>query len=544
MFDPQHLRTGEHSQLVNLAGLAREQYKEYLRREILVNNRIDLLATKVLGYSVETFHANMMHFQLRHPNNLQLAARGFGKSTICTVVKGIDYVIKFPKIRIVIGSKTIKQSQARLKEISSHLTSNEFLIELFGEFYNPALWNAREIEIKQRKDPRFKNSPGASANDATPTIACVGARGSIAGAHFDVELGDDFIDKTNSGTETVREEFNEWYNSTFSPMLDPADPDIPFRGHRHRVGTRYHIHDQYGRWIAQARDAHKAGVDPSQRMHINVIPAYDYRDTRSDPLVGLGLGVYSGRGTGRSAWPKRWTVQELAKRQRDYGRIAFEAQYLNDISAMNGEIFDYDSFLEIDEQEVAKLYSQMSFYIGCDFAISQRETADDSAFVVVGKVGRGDNAKYYIVDAVIGKMRFGDQSRAIKRLHDKWNKIGTGVKRIGLEVVQYQQAQVHHLEDTTDLKDKLFRIMPRKGDDKISRAHRRTPLVDGGRVFLLTRTIVVNGEETLETPGWQVRDQAVGMPSGEHDDAWDAFDHAVTASMRGKKVRPDEFGLL
>jgi hypothetical protein len=213
MLNTQHLITGERSQLLGLYGHARAQYLETLRREILINDRDDLLATVVLGYELEPFHRNMLDVQQRHTDNLQLVGRGFGKSTICTVTKAIKYAVKYPKVRIVIGSKTVKQSQARLKEITAHMTENELLIELFGEFYNKDLWNAREIQIKQRKDPKFKNSPGANTTDATPTIACVGAKGSIAGAHFDVEFGDDFIDKTNSHSELTREEFNDWYNA-------------------------------------------------------------------------------------------------------------------------------------------------------------------------------------------------------------------------------------------------------------------------------------------------------------------------------------------
>ena len=540
-----HFFSGERSQLLNLYGQARAQYLEYLRREILLNDRIDLLATQVLGYELHPFHRQMLQVQFLHPNNLQLVGRGFGKSTICTVTKCIHYLCKYPKARIVIASKTMKQAQARLKEISAHLAENQLLIELFGNFYNKNLWNAREIEILQRYDPKNKRSPGASSLDATPSVACVGAKGSIAGAHFDIEFSDDLIDKTNSHSELTREEVNDWYNATFTPMLDPSDPSIPFRGHRHRVGTRYHYLDQYGRWIKQATEAYKTGVHPNDRMWINVIPAYDYRDTRADKLYGLGLGVYSGTGSGRSPWPDRWTIQELLKRKRDGGRLAFEAQYLNDISAQNGEIFDYDDFIEVPEDEVKKLYPSMRFYIGCDLAISQRETADSSAFIVVGKHVNGRVTDYYIVDTTIGRFRFGRQTREIVKLHDKWNKVGMGVGAIGVEATQYQQAQIHHLEDTTNLKSKIKRVMPRSGDDKVARAHRRTPLVEGGRVKLMTRAITIDGEETTLTIGSEVRDQMVQMPNGDYDDGFDGFDHALTVSKRGGAMRREkEVGLL
>lgn len=536
---------GERSQVAELYGLARQQYLQWLRTQIIQNDRIDLLANVVLGYEVHPFHLHMMRVQFLHPNNLQLVGRGFGKSTICTVTKTIHTLIKYPKARIVIASKTVKQSQARLKEVTSHFVGNDLLIELFGEFYNHELWNAREIEILQRHDPKNKNSPGASSRDSTPSVACVGAKGSIAGAHFDIEFSDDLIDKTNSNSTTTRDEFTEWYNGTFTPMLDPPDPDIPFRGERHRVGTRYHYLDQYGTWIKQAREAHQAGVPDSHRMWIEVIPAIDYRDTSHDPLVGKGLGVYTGKGTGKSPWPKRWPIKELNKRKSEIGRIAFEAQYLNDIDSMNGEIFSYENFQEIDVNEVEKLYPSMTFYIGVDLAISEKKTADDSAFVVIGVVGRGSNSKVYVVETKNGKMRFNAQTELIKKLHDKWNGIGAGVKKIGIETVAYQQAQFQNLEDRYPaIKKKLKRVLRKAGEDKVSRAWAMTPLIEAGRLFLPTQTISVAGEPTVSTPAWQLREQMVLLPNGQNDDLWDAFDNAFTLATKKARKPRKEFGVL
>ncbi len=529
---------GERSEALALYGHARQSYLEYLRKQIIINGRVDLLASEVLGYQVQPFHRQMLQFQSAHPDNLQLVGRGFGKSTICTVTKAIWYLCAFPKARIVIAAKTVKQAQARLKEISAHLESNELLVELFGEFYNKKCWNAREIEIAQRFDPKFKDSPGAKATDATPTIACVGAKGSIAGAHFDIEFSDDLIDKTNSHSELTREEVNEWYNATFTPMLDPKDPDVPFRMHRHRVGTRYHYLDQYGTWIKKAREDVKNGVPDDERMWINVIPAYDYKNTQENPMVGKGLAVYSGFGTGRSPWSERWNVKEILKRKRQIGRLAFDAQYLNDIDAMNGEIFDYDQFVEVPKSEVEELYDQMDFWIGCDLAISQKTTADDSAFVVVGRLGRKKkDCKYFVVDVVAGKYRFNEQTKYIKRLHDKWNVVGGGVKQIGIEAVAYQAAQFQNLQDRyPDIKPKIKKIVPRKGTDKVSRAWNRTALMDRRAVHLPFEEKEIAGETVRKTIGWRLREQMVLFPNGDHDDLFDAFDHAITRAEKRRTV--------
>jgi hypothetical protein len=60
--------------------------REAVRREILRGSRIDLLASHILGYDVRPFHLRMIEFQEAAGDTcLQLAPRGFGKSTILTI---------------------------------------------------------------------------------------------------------------------------------------------------------------------------------------------------------------------------------------------------------------------------------------------------------------------------------------------------------------------------------------------------------------------------------------------------------------------------
>ena len=556
----------ERSQLAGLYGTAREQYLEWLRRQITQNQRIDLLAREVLGFELHPFHLHMLQVQIAHPNNLILVGRGFGKSTICTVTKAIWYLCTYPKARIAIASKTVTQANARLAEIKKILeTGGEdyALFDLFGEFRHPEKWNANTIDIQQRYDPKYKDSPGAKPTDATPNVICVGSDQSKAGFHVDIEFGDDMIDEKNSRTPTVREGFDHWYNNTFTPMIDPVDPAIPFRGHRHRVGTRYHPEDQYGRWIKQARDEWKAKVPSDERMWIEVIPALDYRDTsvgEDAPMVGHGLGVYQGRGTGRSPWPQRHSIKNLKQRERQIGELAFKAQYLNDISSHDGEIFNYNDFQEVPIEEVRPLFGNMRFYMGVDLAIGEASTADYFYVAVVGIVGRGDKARYFVVDEFFDKgVRFSKQTSMIRVLHDKWNDVGAGVKRIGIEQGGYQAAQMQNLEDRagdsttvadkrayTIIKKKLKKIKTGKGRGKVERAHLRSPMIESGRLHLVVVPKKV-GKETIDyVIGYMIREHAVLLPGGAHDDGFDALDFAIQASeSKRRAARPgDEMGVI
>jgi predicted phage terminase large subunit-like protein len=511
LVDPKNVNELECSELDALYGMQRKIYLDQLKDLIINHQRIDLLVTEVLKFELKPFHLQMLQFQIIHPNNLQLVFRGAGKSTMCTVAKAIWYMCAWPDVRIVIASKTIGQSQARLKEIKSILENNELLIEIFGEFYNKKIWNAREIEIAQRK-----------SHDATPTIKCIGADGSSAGFHFDVEFSDDLIDKKNSWSDKTRDEVDEWYNSTFTPMLDPPDPKYPFRHHRHRVGTRYHYLDQYGRWIKRNEELIKAGEEPL--MDVNIVPALH-------PV------------SGKSPWPERFSVKHLLKIKRAIGTIAFSAQYLNSTDAMKGEIFDIDDCQAVSWEDVVKpLYEsgKMSTFMGVDLAISEKEEADDFAIVIIGKIVLDNKYRFYILDSYNGKLKFTQQTNKIVQMAKKWDCQG-----IGIDSVAYQKAQYQKLsEDYPELRKRLRAIIPKSNDDKVSRAWRITPIFEDKQVYFPEKEIKIGDERVMETPSWKLREQLLLFPSGDHDDLFDAMEYAFQMATKRIKRQEEYFGLL
>lgn len=505
----------EKSELLTLCGQNRRMYIEALKRIIIEQNRIDLFVTMILGLDLQPFHWHLLKFQMMNPNNLQLVFRGAGKSTIATEGTMTYNIVKYPDVRQVVLSKTLAQAQSRLKMVKLHL-ENPLLCEMFGEHYNHNLWNQREIQSALRVNP-----------DATPTVVCVGAQGSIAGAHFDQEFADDFIDKTNSFTEVTREGTEEWYRSTFTPMLDPPDPDIPYRYVRNRVGTRYHHLDWYGARIKDNEQAVREGRKPP--IAVNIIPA---------------IGP-----TGQSPWPKRWPVKIFMERRKEIGHIAFSAQYLCTTDSMRGEIFNIDQFKPIwwhkheagseDEETIESLLedNKLDIFMGVDLAISEKETADFFSVSVVGKKGSGLSARYYPLEVIEERLPFHKQTNTILRLIDKWK-----VARCGVEVTGYQQAQYQELiRKRPEYANIIKPVRPKPGDDKTTRAHRLSTYFENGQVYFPERIITVrNGSEIEhepETVHWKLRDQLILMPEPEHDDMFDSFEIAMQmANVYEKKT--------
>src|SRR6185295_13979379 len=170
---------------------------QWIRRQVLKNRRVDILATEVLGMEPKPFHYKLLRFQFRHSNSLQLIFRGAGKTTTGVVLMAVFYLLLNPNLRILIYSKTEQFSKAILTEIKGHFENNEKLTAIFGAYYDPqniTKWDEKEIRVL----PRTSNAKESS-------ITVIGVGGQVVGKHYDILLGDDVVDEENSATKLQRE---------------------------------------------------------------------------------------------------------------------------------------------------------------------------------------------------------------------------------------------------------------------------------------------------------------------------------------------------
>lgn len=478
----------DRSGLIEIHKQSRALRNEWLRKLIVEHNRIDLLASEILGIEVLPFHLALFKWQFAHPSNLQLVFRGAGKTTTCTVAKAIHLLAKNRNLRIGIASKAKGNSQAFLKEIKGHLEHNERLIEVFGEFYDPrrvAKWDDSEIEVVGRT----KHAKEAS-------ITCLGVDSAIVSKHFDVLISDDLVDEENSRTKHMRDKIKVWNYQTLDPTLEPPDPDVPHRGEHHRHGTRYHFDDLYGHWI-----------ENELRGHVQVIPALDER--------------------GRSPWPKKYPPRWFQEKKKHSGTIIFNAQYQCDTEAMKGEIFRYDDCQIIDDELIPK---DLKIFQGVDLAITEEEKNDQFANVTIGVTGKlgTDDVMIYVLDYFAGYLRFSEQTRRTLELYRKHKPLRGCIESNAYQLAQWQ---------TLDEKLPGIRLVPVQTDkDKITRAWKLSPLFEARRVF-------------FRRSMGPLIDQLVLFPNYKHKDLFDALDLAVRASKlkdrrKRRRTRAREPGLM
>lgn len=480
---PKKLKNAEKSQLIEIYSYYKGMSNEWIRRQVLEHNRIDILTTVVLGYELKSFHFKMQRYQFMYPDTLQLAFRGSGKTITCTIVKAIHYLLKDPNFRILLASKTTGRAQDFLRAIKGHFESNDKLAEIFGPYYDKReieKWDANEINVL----PRTSIAKEAS-------ITCVGVGSAIVGKHYDAILSDDLVDEENSRTETMREKTRIWYYQTLDPTLEPPDSKIPHRGEHHRLGTRYHYMDLWGHLIE----------NELENKH-QVIRALNEE--------------------GRSPWPEKFPPEYFAEKRKKSGIIIFGAQFQCDTTAMKGEIFDYDDCQLINAKDVPE---DVLFFMGIDLAIKEKEQNDNFALCVTAmdKIGN-----YYIFDHIDRQLRFSKQTKKIIKYYDKYD-----VTRACIETNAYQESQYQNVRDKRKREGKGINLKPvEQNKDKITRAWKLTSLFEDKKIFFVKSGKVHH-----------IIERIVLFPNGKKD-LFDALDLSIRASKVKKRKPRSKVGLI
>lgn len=376
----------ERDALIDEQTIIDEEGLIWLRKQILENERLDLLSEHVLGLKCQPFHKAMQRFALRNQHSLQLVFRGAGKTTMVTVALAVYYIIKNRDVRILIVSKSHSFAKKILKEIKGHLESNELLIELFGAFKGDT-WDRSAIQASGRTKPMKE-----------PTITTVGLEGQVVGGHYDVALIDDLVDESNARTAYMREQTEIFVGKSLTPTLEP-------HSRLHYLGTKYHYDDQYSQI--------KNDGTPTQ-----IIRATEHGD-----------------GEGRSPWPEKYPASFFAALRKKLGKIVFASQYDCDTEAMKGEIFEYEWLIDCNLDDIPK---DARRYMGVDLAISEKSSSDMFAVVLIAVHER----IVYVIRSYAGHLKFSAQVDMLI----EWNELYDPIQ-IGIEVNAYQDALRQELEE-------------------------------------------------------------------------------------------------
>lgn len=410
-------------------------------------------AHNILGYLVEPHHRKILDHIVNNKKTVDLAPRGFGKSSIGDISYCLWKIVQDRNIRILVVSNTQMQAEAFMREMKIHLEGNPRLLELFSTFKSDK-WTESELFVKDRS---------RTAKEAT--LTALGASGAVITKHFDVIVADDIVDFENARTELQRRKLSEWYRTALLPTLEPD-------GELHVLGTRYHPGDLY----QELMDGGQYNVQVQRAIQDNI-----------------------------SLWPSKFSLESLLDKKAELGSIIFDLQFQNDIVlAKQGRIFRYE-WMQFYDEIPQELMLALKIFQGCDLAISERETADYFGLITIGI---DPNGNVYVLDLYRDRLSFKSQQEIIKQKNEQWHPVS-----IGIEANAYQKALPQELIRTTSMPVRSLQT----DRDKVTRAQRRSALFENRKVFLRRDMNVLVDELCL-------------FPDTAHDDLFDAFDFAMTAS--------------
>ena len=471
--------------------LEEAENKDLMIKYLIQNASLEIAYYLVCKYvtkrSVQNLHKSIISNISSHKSTLDLAPRGFGKSTVGDVDYCITRILRDPNIRIMIGSKTQTQAEAFLKEIRTHFEQNMDLIRIFGDWKTSKsnVWNDREFTVNKRTLIKKEG-----------TVTALGASGAVISKHFDIIMGDDLVGLENARTEGQRSSLKEWFYSSLVPTLEPD-------GELHLLGTRYNPLDLY-------EDLIKSG-----NYSVNIQRA---------------IQIIEGKEV--SLWEDKFSLENLRQKRAESGKIIFNMQYQNDTELAKGKIFkaqyfkyyeeyklDYDfqtAKVMVKNAEGIEQWIKVRVYMGADLAISESENENNDYFVLM-VVGVDADRNVYVLEYVKERLSFNSQLQTI--INYGRNKYPM-VERLGVETVAYQKSLAQELRRLSLLP--IININTSK--DKVTRAMRRSANFENHKVFFR------EGMDDLE-------ECLLLFPEVDHDDLFDALDFAMNMADSGNEIR-------
>lgn len=401
--------------------------------------------------------------------HLDLWAREHYKSTIITVGKTIQDVLRDPEITVGIFSHSRPIAKAFLRQIKREFEGNALLQELFPHIRPPEkgekrTWSEDEGIIVQRR-----------SNPKEATIEAWGlVDGQPIGKHFALLIYDDVVTPESVTTpEMISKTTDAWRVSL----------NLGAHGGRRRmIGTRYHAADTYSVILEQG------SVSP------RIYPA-------------TVDGTYDGE-------PVFLSRAVLAEKRRDMGPFVFACQMLQDPLADKAQGFDAAWFRRLPGEAPAA--GGMNRYIVVDPASAKKKGSD---YTAMWCVGLNTDGNYYILDGIHDRLNLAERARALFELHRKWQPLLVGYERYGM------QADIDFMHMEMERQNYRFSIVELGGQmPKTDRIRRLVPVFEQGRVYFPNRLLKMSQEQTAyDLTEDFYKQEYLTFPVSSHDDMLDCL---------------------
>lgn len=441
------------------------------------------LSYEILNYRdlVEPLHDDLCDFledcDRRQLTNVVLIPRGHFKSTIATVARCIQWMIRDRNTAIGLGSADLKSAKKFLREIRQQLEQNNKLKKLFPEVFwadptrQAPKWTEEEIQIKRDKVKKEGTVKVFGLEDGLPT-----------GDHYDHMVIDDAVNEDNVRTEERLAKVSE-QSKYLRPLLTTPDQPINW------VGTRYHLLDIY------------------QKLVDNPKTAVYLRKAIED---------------GAPIFKERFSQETLNDTRDELGSYVFSCQYMLEPIDPADKKFRTE-WLKRYGREIHKKYGFV-FFLMVDPASRNRKKSDFTAMIVLAV---DQNWNFYLVDGVHDKLNPAQRVDAVFNLVKKW-----GIEIVGYETIGFQETDKFYIERRQAEENLYFRVeeVSKHKTRKEERIEGLQPLMERGKFHVPNRPITYvrqwenpdDGQgKTVDIVEELIREME-HYPHATHDDILDA----------------------
>ncbi len=320
-----------------------------------------------------------------------------------------------------------KKAIKRGGNIRYHARNNDLFRELFPEFKGPpGEWDTKE-------EWSWPNFEAGSAGESSFTA--YGETSDKTGGHYTIRIVDDW--ETDSLRTTQARVDNYETFQGMEPLEDSTHGVSPYL----ILGTTYSYDGTHQRLLQDG--GYAVWQIPAHKGSPKAVFDLCSLDPRSETgRKGIRDGIKRLEETrsGDLNFPKRLPWDKLYKKARGQGPHVYNTQMLINPVPEGEQRFDIKA-LESGWVDEIPGPEDMWLYIRCDPAISEKRSADESAYVVGGVSWDGTR---WIIDGWIGREK--QPTELVKigyNLAYKWIGRGYSVQSIGFEAVQYQAGLVH-----------------------------------------------------------------------------------------------------
>lgn len=362
-----------------------------------INTFARIFFPETVTSTIPDFHADIYQELFSKGNGALAAPRGHGKSSVTGLIFMIFSIVNKLEQYIVYVSQNHSKTVQFLDPIRDEFKNNKLLKFVYGDLSPKA---TKDDDGKDREDcfdvgncrveavSFEKNLRGFKYKNMRPTLI----------------IGDDIEDDSRVLNAELRVKDKNKLNKVIIPSLD-------INGRFKMIGTLLHYDSLLN--------------DKIQLYDGKIFRACD--ENIKDIL-----------------WPERFTYKKLKQIKHDIGSIPFQQEYINDpmdttLSLIKREWIENCFDENISHEDVVKDSFDYKT-LGCDFAFSDRITADTSPFV--GLALKGDN--YYLLNCDIHKgLSINEQMTIIRDiLHHKYqyDQIGleeNSIKAISKDIQQW-----------------------------------------------------------------------------------------------------------